>query len=249
MIRTHSSSRNLALASLLILAFATLSCASNNPSGVYYAKGKNVTTADGLRRVLWEPFTVTYVKPGADLQKYNSVLIDAVTISYKRPPKKTVYTVDSDDRNFALTPTMQKSMGAWFRKSFVAALTQSDHYKLVEKPGPDTLAIDGHLVDLQITVPSLQQQADDETLLTASSGAVTLILDVRDSETHDPLVRVGIRQSLDLDGDPNILFVSNDVRTSGEFKELFEIWSGKLARELEQLSAVPMIPEPKSDGG
>lgn len=230
------------VAALLGVTLVASSCTPSNPSGIYYASGKGSMTPDGLHRVRWEPFGMTFVKPGADLQKYDAVMIDRVTISYKRPPKKTMYPATSRDHNFALTTSMKKSVEKWFRHSFVSALTKSDTYTLATQPGPNVLLVSGHLVDLQITVPPFQEQAGDQTILTSSAGSVTLVLDVNDSETHEPLVRVAQRTALTSGGDTNLLFVSDDVSTTGAFVQLFNSWSGDLRRELDKLRSIPEIP-------
>ena len=65
-----------------LLTLFTLACTPTNKAGIYYASGKSAVTPDGLHRVLWEPFAVSFVKPGASLENYDSILIDEVTIRY-----------------------------------------------------------------------------------------------------------------------------------------------------------------------
>ena len=58
----------------LLLAFFVFGCASGSGSdGVYYATGKDVVTPDGLHRVKWEPFSLSFVRPGAKLGGYDAV--------------------------------------------------------------------------------------------------------------------------------------------------------------------------------
>ena len=242
MIRTNKGQRVFRVAAILGVSLAASSCTPSNPSNIYYASGKGSMTPDGLHRVRWEPFAMSFVKPGADLHKYNAVIIDQVTISYTHPPKETNFPADGHDHNFALTASMKKSVERWFRHSFVSALTKSDTYELTTQPGPAVLLVSGHLVDLQITVPPFQQQSNDETLLTSSSGSVTLVLDVNDSQTNEPLVRVAQRRDLTPGGDTNLFFVSDDVATTGAFVQLFNGWSADLRRELDQLRSLPAIP-------
>jgi len=246
-IRTNKGQQVFRTAAILGIILAVSSCTPSNPSGIYYATGKGSMTPDGLHRVQWEPFSLSFVKPGADLHKYNAVMVDRVTISYAHPPKTTNFPADSHDQNFALTAGMKKSVERWFRDSFVSALTKSDTYKLATEPGPDVLLVSGHLVDLEITVPPFLEQPNDATILTSSSGSVTLVLNVNDSETNEPLVRVGQRRALTPGGDTNLFFVSDDVSTTGAFVQLFNVWSADLRRELDQLRSLPAVPAvPKS---
>lgn len=52
-----------------------------------------------LHRVEWEPFRITYVRPGEDLQRYDKVLVQEVTVSYKTPPRRGGLSMDAIDPN------------------------------------------------------------------------------------------------------------------------------------------------------
>jgi hypothetical protein len=216
----------------IVAASLLAGCTPTNKAGVYYASGKEAVTPDGLHRILWEPFTVSFVKPGAKLGGYESVLVDEVTVSFKRPP-----------RSYGLSPSAIANMRKTFQEAFEKALTQSKNYTLAQKPGPRTLRIAGHIVDLTISAPPENQQPDDATLFVASTGAITLILNVEDSETGAPLVRVGERHSISLFNDEDESYQADNESTSAALTNLFESWAAELTRELDQLGRLPEIPE------
>ena len=122
---------------LLLLGLAGLGCAGSAPGGIYYASGKGAITPDGLHRVNWEPFRVTYVKPGADLQRYDKVLIQEVTVSYKTPPRRGRYERDAIDLNYALSDSAIQSMKRYFHEIFVKELGESQNFEVATRARKD----------------------------------------------------------------------------------------------------------------
>ena len=167
--------------SLLLIALAGLvplglACA---PSGagdkVYYATGKDVVTPDGLHRVKWEPFAATFVRPGAKLGSYDSVMLDEVTISYERPPHRHAMPSMSDgmNDNFALSSNATQHMKEYFHQAFAKELAKSGDFKVVDAPGPTVLRIAGHIVGLRITAPPQSALLNpDESVYTSSPGSI-----------------------------------------------------------------------------
>jgi hypothetical protein len=231
--------------SLMLLG---MGCASGSGSGgdkVYYATGKDAVTPNGLHRVKWEPFAATFLKPGAKLGGYDAVILDKVTISYQRPPRRDPMPgMDNDgmNANFALSSDATAHMKEYFGKSFAKELTRSNDFRVVDEPGPNVLRIAAHIVNLVITAPPMRDQAPDETVYTNSSGAMTLLLEAQDSLTGETLVSVGERQEISngLSG----FYSSNPVSNSGAVRQLFDNWAARLRKELDQLKALPEIPEP-----
>ena len=224
---------------LLLVVLGCAACAGQAPGGIYYTSGKGAVTPDGLHRVNWEPFRTTYVKPGADLQRYTKVLVQEVTVSYKTPPRRAGLNRDAIVPNYALPDSAIESLKRYFHKAFVEALGKSQNFAVVEAPGPEVLLISGHIVNLQIQVPPERDQAVDETDYTTSSGQMTLILDARDSKSGEPLVRVGQARAIQM-GDG--WYQSDPVSNSGAVRDMFRTWASDLRRELDQFHALPALP-------
>ena len=230
----------------LLLALFAFGCASGGGGaggGVYYATGKDVVTPDGLHRVKWEPFSLSFVRPGAKLGGYDAIILDEVTVSYKRPPKRKNVMPGLDDGlndNFALSSPATASMKRYFQTAFSRELGKNNAFKIVEKAGPNVLRVAGHIVGLVITAPPQNQQMPDETVYTSSSGSMTLVLTVEDSVTGESLVEVGQRQ--DIGNGFQDFYASNPVTNSGAVRQLFDGWAMSLRREIEQLKALPEIP-------
>lgn len=225
---------------LILVGLTGLACGPAAPGGVYYASGKGAVTPDGLHRVEWEPFRTTYVKPGADLQRYDKVLISEVSVSYKTPPRRGHLGRDEIDPNYALPDSAIQSLKRYFHKAFVEELTESQNFSVVETAGPDVLLISGHIVNLRITLPPQRDQEPDETVYASSSGQMTLLLDARDSISGEPLVRVGQAQAIQMsDGG---WYAADPVSNSSAVREIFDRWASSLRRELDQFHALAELP-------
>ena len=232
------------LVALVSLVPLGLGCApTSGGNKVDYATGKGAVTPDGLHRVKWEPFEATFVKPGAKLGSYDSVLLEEVTISYARPPRRyaTPGMSDGMNDNFALSSSATQHMKEYFQKAFAKELSGSDQFKVVEAPGPNVLRISGHIVNLQITAPPQSAMLNpDESVYTSSPGSMTLVLDADDSLTGEPLVRVGERSEI---GDSmGQFYESNPVSNAGAVRQLFDNWARRLRQELDQFKSLPEIP-------
>lgn len=226
------------------ILLAGLACAGSSPGGFYYASGKGTVTPDGLHQVEWEPFRVTYVKPGADLERYDAVLVQEVTVSYKTPPPRGDFEQDRIDPNYALPAQALESLKRYFHQVFVEELGKSKSFTVTDTPGPRVLRISGHIVNLEIQVPPFQDQNVDETDFASSSGQMTLILDARDSQSGEPLVRVGQARAIQMtDGG---WYQSDPVTNSAAVRQIFQTWASDLRQELDQFHALPEIPPVKT---
>jgi hypothetical protein len=224
----------------ILLTLIAVGCAQNVPGGIYYASGKGSVTPDGLHLVKWEPFRVTYVKPGADLARYDKVLVQEVTVSYKTPPRPGRGGGDAIDPNYALPDSALQSLRRHFHSEFVKVLAQSENFSVASSAGPDVLLISGHIVNLKIAVPPMRDQEPDETDYTSSSGQMTLILEARDSKSGEPLVRVGQARAIEMsDGG---WYRSDPVSNSAAVRQMFRSWAELLRRELDQFHALPALP-------
>lgn len=229
------------IVSLSLAALLAAGCAPSGPQKLEYAKGKGVTTPDGLHRVGgWQPFRSTFVRPGADLQAYNKVLVKEVTVSYKTPPRRGHRMANDMHPNYALPDSAIASLKKYFHEIFTEDLGKSQNFTVVEKPGPDVLLIEAHIVNLQFTVPPERDLSPDETVYTTSSGQMTLILDARDSVSGESLVRVGQARAIQM-ADSG-WYGSNPVSNSSAVRDTLRSWAQMLRSELDRFHQLPMLP-------
>jgi len=222
--------------------------ASASSEKIDYAHGRDTVTPDGLHRVkFWEDANgAAFVKPGADIGRYTALILDKVSVAYKRPPRRSNFG-DPDDGNFALSPQAMDEIEKYFRKTYDKELSQGKLYTLTDAPAPNALRVVPQIVNLTVNVQPFADQEGDESLYTQSPGSYTMILDVRDSQSGDPLVRLAHFTELDYDTASGFR-QSNPVTNSGAVREAFQNEARILRDYLERLRELPEIPEPSSSG-
>ena len=199
-------------------------------------------TADGLYRMDNSLVALAWMKPDVDLRGYTAIMIDPVTVAYQRDPQGRTRSLGPGDPrgNFALTPTQMENLKSYFGEAVTEALSGDGAYRIVDAPGPDVLRITAELIDLIVRIPT-QTTSARGGMAVRSYGEVTIVLEVRDSQSGEILARaadrrdptgnsaggfVSVRQS----------FVTNDVR------RLFAYWAGLLRERFDQLREVEIEP-------
>ncbi|UCG88098.1 MAG: DUF3313 family protein [Gemmatimonadota bacterium] len=210
-------------------------CATTPPPTVQMGPDAEVTV-DGLHRVDNSVMALAWVKPDLNLQGYTKVMIDEVTVAYQKDPGSRRRDPYGTEQNFALTPSQMTNLKSWFREAVVTALTKDDGYEIVDSPGPDVLHINADLIDLVVRVPT-EGGLGRERTYTRSYGEVTLILELRDSESEEILARVADRRDPTRNTDTRLAevtptFVRSDTR------RLFEYWADLLRQRVDEIRQV-----------
>jgi len=190
-------------------------------------------TIDGLVRVDNAAVPVSYQKPGMDLKPYTRFMLDPVEVAYQKDPGNRRQTgVAGADDNFALTPRQMENLRGGFQEAVVKALTENDGYELTTEPGPDVLRINASLVDLVVRVPT--DRMGRQRSYTRSYGLVSVILELRDSESGEILARAGDRRDPTRDTTSSLAEVS-PVFVRADTERLFRYWANLLRERLDAL--------------
>ena len=236
--RVSHLQRALVWTPLLCLAAA---CAQPTPSIRYETSGDLPVTADGLHRIESMQVGAVYLKPGASFAGFDAIVVDPVTVSYKSPPRQASSSNRSRG-NFALNDSQMDRLKRIFQEVFQGELEKSEDYRLVTEPGPSVLRVSGHIVDLVVDAPP---QRGGERSFVMSAGEMTLILDVRDSVTREPLARVADRRAIQpASAGPSRVYYSNPTRNWGEVRNRLQRWANILREGLDYLKQLPEVPEP-----
>jgi hypothetical protein len=224
----------------LALALAA-GCASSRRPIEYESDGEQPDTADGLYRVRASRVGAAFLKPGADFSAYDGVLIDPVTVAYKREPRPAT-GMNRGRGNFALDDAAMERLKQIFQESFERALARSQYFAVVEEAGPRVLRVSGHIVDLVVDVPP---ERGGEFNFVLQAGEMTLILNVHDSQTGAPLARVADRRAIRPRG-ASITgpYKSTAVNNWGAVREIFSDWARILRDGLDQLRFLTEVPPP-----
>ena len=97
-------------------------------------------------------------------------------------------------------------------------------------------------MNLSVDVPPYR---GGELNFVLAAGEMTLMLDVRDSVTREPLARVADRRAIQpASAGPGRVYYSNPVRNWGEVRSRLQRWARLLREGLDHLKQVPEVPEP-----
>lgn len=178
---------------VLLLALALAACASTAPPAreeapMLLADGPPDVTPDGLVRVEGAPFELVYRRPGVDFSRYRRIQVRPISIAYAETPDLT-RIVQKRDRNYRLNDEQRSRVSQAFAESLTRAMTHDGHWQLTTSPGLDTLMLRVQLANLAVYVPSGASVLDRGTLTLDEAASVTLVVELRDSMTGEPLVR------------------------------------------------------------
>jgi len=226
----------LAIIAIMTSTFAIAGCETTPALEPTIQTGPSAeVTVDGLNRVDNSKMALAYVKPDVDLGSYTKIMLDPVSIAYKKEPRGTGRMRSAhNESNFALTPQQTENMKGLFQEAAVNALTSDNGYLIVSHPGPDVLRLRGALIDLVVTVPT-EEPAGRSRTFAESYGAVTLVVELRDSETGEIFARVADRK------EPGSNFGMTEVNratVTSDLKRLFKFWSGYLREGVDKVRSI-----------
>lgn len=225
-----------AVIAVLASTIAIAGCESTPAREPTIQAGPNAeVTVDGLHRIDNSKMALAHVKPDVDLSSYTKIMLDPVSIAYKKEPRGTGRIRSAHhESNFALTPEQTERMKGLFQESAVSALSSDDGYLIVSHPGPDVLRVSCALIDLVVTVPT-EESAGRTRTFAESYGAVTLVVELRDSETGEIFARVADRK------EPGSNVGMNEVSrvtVTSDLKRLFKFWSGYLREGVDKVRSI-----------
>jgi hypothetical protein len=232
-----------AAALALLGAVALAGCRSDGPPVLETVPNAEITH-DGLVRVRWSRFKYVWLKPGADFARYSQVMMDPVSIAYKRPPRETESRRNPDRGNFALTDRQMIDMKRYFAEAFEKELSKLGNFTLVRAPGPEALRVEAALIDLIVNVPT-ESGAGSDLVFTTSAAQMTLAMELRDSITGEILARVTDRRETQTgSGAISDLTYSTPATNAGAVRLLFNRWAQILATRLDAIHQAPPVGPP-----
>ena len=184
---------------------------------------------DGLYRVDNSIMQLAYAKPDLDLSPYTALMLDPVSVAYQENP--------GPGADFELTKRQMETLKEIFQTEVVKALTEDDGYELVSEPAPNVLEVTTYLVDLVVRVPT-ERTGGRNRNFAVSYGEVTLIIELRDSQSREILARVGDRR--DPTRSPGELVEVSPTFVRSDVTRMFRQWATFMRERLDQIRAVEM---------
>ena len=207
-------------ATLLTLAIAGCATTQRGP-----------TEWDGLVRQPNTRLDAVFLRPDAEIPSYTNVIIAPASVQFarnwdpNRGGRSLSRRLDTGDV-VAIKDGLAAMVGDIFREELVAG-----GYQVVSEPGPDTLLVVPAIVDLYITAPDAMSAGRGRTY-TASSGRMTLVLELRDSVTGETLARVVDGQS---GRNTGVMTIANRTTNTADARRVIRIWAQALRSGLDSL--------------
>jgi hypothetical protein len=190
-----------------------------------------VTEWDGLVRQPNTRLNAVFVKPDAQVVAYRSVMLDPVQVSFdsnwdpNRGTRSMSARLNADD-----IAAIKGDLAELFREIFRDELARGG-YQLVDQPGPETLRVTPAIINLFINAPDTSAPGRTRTY-TADSGRMTLVVELRDSETGTLLARAVDTQTGRSAG---MWTITNRVTNTADARRAIGVWASALRRGLDEL--------------
>ena len=183
---------------------------------------------DGLRLVNDTRAQKVWIRPGLDLSRYTKIWPQSAGIQF-RPVEGT----SRRQSEFPVSDTARERLRSIMSDAFQTQLAQLERYEIVDAAGPDVMTVRGALLDVVSFVPPERTGRSDVFISTV--GAMTFVVELRDSESNAVIVRTADRRAAQRPG--NTLQQSNRVTNQAEVRRLAQRWAIWLREGLEALPA------------
>jgi hypothetical protein len=180
-------------------------------------------TFDGLAQVKNPAAGIAWMRPDFNLAGYTKVMLRGAGIEYRPIPRS------STDKLFPLTDKQKARLRQIVGDAFKAELAKSTKFQLVNEPGPDVLTVWGGLIDVVSHVPP--EKMGNSDIYLRSVGEATLVLELRDSQSNAPLVRILDRRAAGTS--PAMMQESNSVTNWSEVQRVARLWAVALRTKLD----------------
>lgn len=137
---------------------------------------------DGLVAVQARNLDQLYVRPSADMARYQKVMIDQVTVEFSKEWDKNVNDtryvtrVRPDDARRIAEETTGNVGG------ILADALRTRGYEIVTAPGPGVLRLSPHVTELYVNAPDIFPPGKTRSL-TREAGEATVTLEARDASS------------------------------------------------------------------
>lgn len=190
-------------------------------------------SADGLHLVPDTKLAAIYLKPGADLAQYDKIALLDTYVAFAKNWQRN-YNEQATFEDQVSNADMQKireEVSKEFAREVTKVLT-ADGRQFVEKGGAGVLILRPAIINLRITAPDLMTPGMEQTYV-ASTGSMTLYLELLDGKTGDLIARVIDSEAASEGG---MAEVANSVTNTADFDRIVQRWAQLLNAHLAQLT-------------
>lgn len=188
---------------------------------------------DGLQQKRVKGLDLVYVRPGADLSGYRRVLVNPVSVAFRRDWERQAAIPTGSRISTGDTLRIKEDMARVVHDQVVRELSKSG-YTLASAPGADVLEINVRVADLYLNAPDIQGASPTRSY-TTFFGEMTMIAELRDSTTGATVMRILDRT---IGRDLGILRPTTRVENATEVGLAASAWARALSRELGQARGI-----------
>ncbi len=182
MTRTPSISHGI----VLLAAFVLSACAPQPTQ----PKPTGEVNIEGLQQVTARNFEAAFLRPGVTFADYSKLMVEELELAFRTP--------DREQNQFPLGEDQKTRFRADMATAFGEELGKLENVELVTEPGPDVLALHVRVQDIVARAPGRRVGgAGRAGFALETVGEMTLVLELRDSQSDEVLVRAFDRQAVE----------------------------------------------------
>ena len=180
---------------------------------------------EGLRQVPAKNFEAAFVRPGVRFANYGKLMVDELELAFRTP--------DREQNQFPVGEDQKTRFRAAMATAFGAELGKLEAAEIVTEAGPDVLALHVRVQDIVARAPGRRVGAAGRAgFAMETTGDMTLVMELRDSQSDEILLRVFDRRSVE-----GAAMLSGDgvVSTWDGVDRIVARWASRAREGLERL--------------
>ena len=171
---------------VLLAAIATGACAPQ-PTQPRPAAEVDI---EGLQEVTARNFEAAYIRPGVTFAGYSKLMVEELELAFRTP--------DREQNQFPLGEDQKTRFRAAMATAFGEELGTLEAVEVVTEPGAGVLALRVRVQDIVARAPGRRVGgAGRAGFALETVGELTLVLELRDSQSNEVLVRAFDRQAVE----------------------------------------------------
>jgi hypothetical protein len=179
---------------------------------------------DGLKLASSKNVALIYIREGATLAGYSKVMIDPVQVAFDKSWSRDRRDIREDERE-----RIRNDLAEEFRQVFTEELEAGGSYQIVDSGGPDVLRVTAAIIDLYVTAPDVMTAGRTRSY-TVSAGRMTLVAELRDTESGAILARVADRKEA---SNHNTFTWTTRASNTADARRILKSWAGALRKGLD----------------
>ena len=180
---------------------------------------------EGLQQVQARNFEVAFARPGVRFDRYKKLLVNELELAFRTP--------DRTQNQFPLGEDQKTRFRAAMATAFGRELGELQNLEVVTEPGPDVLDLNVRVQDIVASSPGRRVGSVGRAAFAIETvGEMTLVIELRDSQSEEILARVFDRQAFE---GAAMLTGESVVSTWQGVERLVERWASRVAGGLDEL--------------